>query len=110
MRIRNTSGKTTMETKHDETVKALETKLAQAKARQAKARAAARAAEAAAKRTADTRRKILRGACNEAEAEADASHNASQMSLLSRRLTRPDDRALFGLEPLPAPAGAEAAG
>ena len=101
-----------METKHDETVKALETKLAQAKARQAKARAAARAAEAAAKRTADTRRKVLAGACVLAEVAGDAERTVWLTAVLARRLTRPDERQLFGLEPLPAPApaGAEAGG
>ena len=98
----------TMATKQDEKIKALELKLAQAKARQAKARAAARAAEAAARRTADTRRKVLAGACVLAEAEADAERAAWLTDVLARRLTRPDERQLFGLEPLPAlaPAGA----
>lgn len=110
MRIRNASGKTTMATKQDEKIKALELKLAQAKALKAKQEAAARARASAARRTADTRRKVLAGACVLAEAEADAERAAWLTDVLARRLTRPDERQLFGLEPLPAPAGAEAAG
>lgn len=98
----------TMATKHDDRIKALETKLAQAKALRAKEEARARAAEAAAKRTAETRRKVLAGACVLAEAEVDAERSAWLTDVLARRLTRADDRALFGLAPLPAPAPAPA--
>lgn len=110
MRIRNASGKTTMTTKQDEKIRALELKLAQAKALKAKQEAAARARASAARRTADTRRKVLAGACVLAEAEADAERAAWLKDVLARRLTRPDDRALFGLQPLPAPAPAGAGG
>lgn len=110
MRIRNASGKTTMTTKQDEKIKALELKLAQAKALKAKQEAAARARASAAKRTAETRRKVLAGACVLAEAEVDAERAAWLTDVLARRLTRPDERQLFGLEPLPAPAPAGAGG
>lgn len=99
-----------MTTKQDEKIKALELKLAQAKALKAKQEARARAAEAAAKRTAETRRKVLVGACVLAETAGDAERTAWLTDVLARRLTRPDERQLFGLEPLPAPAGAEAGG
>ncbi|NZD59356.1 mobilization protein [Sphaerotilus montanus] len=91
---------TTKATKHDDRIKALETKLAQAKALRAKEEARARAAEAAAKRTADTRRKILAGAAVLAEIEHDPERSAWLNSVLARQLTRADDRALFGLDPL----------
>ncbi|MGE4045294.1 MAG: mobilization protein C [Acetobacteraceae bacterium] len=54
----------------------------------------------------DTRRKVLAGAAVLAEAEQRPEFRASLMTLLGRFLIRPDDRALFGLPPLP-PAGAE---
>jgi hypothetical protein len=92
-----------MATKQDEKIKALELKLAQAKALKAKQEAAARARASAARRTADTRRKVLAGACVLAEAEEDAERAAWLTSVLARRLTRPDDRALFCLDPLQIP-------
>lgn len=87
--------------KHDERIKALETKLAQAKALRAKEEARARTAEAAAKRTADTRRKVLAGAAVLAEVAEDPERMDWLNSVLARRLTRPDERKLFGLAPLP---------
>ena len=50
----------------------------------------------------DTRRKILAGAAVLDEAENRPEFNAQLIKLLSRFLTRPDDRALFGLTPQPA--------
>lgn len=97
-----------MANKHDEKIKALELKLAQAKALRAKEEARARAAEAAAKRAAETRRKILAGAAVLAEVETDAERAAWLNDVLTRRLTRADDRAIFGLAPLPAPAPVQA--
>ena len=93
-----------MATKHDEKIKALELKLSQAKALRAKDEARARAAEAAAKRSAETRRKILTGAAVLAEIEHDLERSVWLNSVLARQLTRADDRALFGLAPLPASA------
>jgi hypothetical protein len=52
------------------------------------------------KRKADTRRKILAGAVVLDEAEKHPEYKAALFRLLDRFLTRPDDRALFGLEPL----------
>lgn len=90
-----------MTTKQDEKIKALELKLAQAKALKAKQEAAARARASAARRTADTRRKVLAGACVLAEVAGDAERTVWLTAVLARRLTRPDERKLFGLAPLP---------
>jgi len=49
----------------------------------------------------DTRRKILAGAAVLDEAENKPEFNALLLKLLGRFLSRPDDRALFGLVPLP---------
>ena len=49
----------------------------------------------------DTRRKILAGAAVLDEAEQKPEFNAQLVKLLSRFLSRPDDRALFGLPALP---------
>ena len=53
------------------------------------------------KRKANTRRKILAGAAALDEAEHSPKYKAQLQKLLGRFLVRPDDRALFGLEPLP---------
>jgi hypothetical protein len=52
-------------------------------------------------RKADTRRKILAGAAVLDEAEHDPEYHAALIRLLGRFLSRDDDRALFGLPPLP---------
>ena len=46
------------------------------------------------------------------QAALDGEHERAAWltDVLARRLTRPDERQLFGLKPLPAPAGAEAGG
>lgn len=49
----------------------------------------------------DTRRKILVGALILAEAEQDLAMKTRLDALLRKHLTRNDDRALFGLDPLP---------
>jgi hypothetical protein len=49
----------------------------------------------------DTRRKILAGAAVLDEAEHKSEFNTVIVELLGRFLTRPDDRALFALPPLP---------
>jgi len=92
-----------MATKQDEKIKALKLQLEQAKALKAKQDARLKAAEAAAKRTADNRRKLLAGACVLSEIEQDPERTAWLNSVLARRLTRAAERALFGLDPLPAP-------
>ncbi len=57
--------------------------------------------EKAKQRKADTRRKILAGAAVLDEAQHNAKHRTQLNRLLARFLTRDDDRALFGLKPLP---------
>lgn len=52
----------------------------------------------------DTRRKILAGAIALEHAGHDAAFKADLDALLARFLRRDDDRALFGLAPLPAEA------
>ena len=49
----------------------------------------------------DTRRKILAGAVVLERAEKDAAFKTDLEALLARFLVRDDDRALFGLTPLP---------
>ncbi len=51
----------------------------------------------------DTRRKILAGAAVLDEAERKPEFNAMLVKLLGRFLSRPDDRALFGLVPAEKP-------
>jgi hypothetical protein len=53
------------------------------------------------KRKQDTRRKILAGAVVLDEAAGKPEYRAELYKLLGRFLSRAEDRALFGLEPLP---------
>ena len=62
------------------------------------------------KRKDDTRRKILAGAAVLDRAERDAAFKAELGALLDRFLTRADDRALFGLEPVAADSAAPTGG
>lgn len=89
---------TTIE-KAEQRVKDLEEKLKQAKALKQKAEARVRAADAKQKRADDTRRKVLVGAYLLQQMSADPSINASVLKGLQGFLTRPDERAQFGLEP-----------
>ena len=57
--------------------------------------------ERAKERKRETRRKILVGAAVLAEAKEVKATKQWLRRMLGRRLTRPRDRALFGLEPLP---------
>ena len=57
--------------------------------------------ERAKERKRETRRKILVGAAVIAEAKKFPKTERWLRRMLARRLTRPRDRALFGLEPLP---------
>lgn len=59
-------------------------------------------------RKADTRRKILAGAAILDRAEKDEAARAELHRMLAGFLLRADDRALFGLEPLPDASGAAA--
>lgn len=59
---------------------------------------AAESREAKKKRTEDTRRKVLIGAIVLEEARKNPQFKARLTGLLHERLTRPHDRALFGLD------------
>jgi large subunit ribosomal protein L7/L12 len=81
----------------DDRIKAQEDKLKQLKALKQKQEAMKRAAEAKANRANDTRRKILIGAMMLDHMEKNEATKTSVMGKLDAFLTRPDDRALFGL-------------
>ena len=49
----------------------------------------------------DTRRKVLLGAYVQTKMEESEHYKAELLAGLATYLTRPNDRALFGLEPLP---------
>ena len=88
----------------DDKIKDLELKLKQSKALKSKIEAQKRTAAQKINRAQDTRRKILVGAMF-----LDRAQSPQQIQqlhdLLAQYLTRPDDRALFELMPLPAAAG-----
>ncbi len=82
----------------DDTIAALEAKLKQAKARKQQLEARKRAAESKKQRADDTRRKILVGAALLAKVEREEWPRARLLDMMDQTLTRPDDRALFGLD------------
>jgi hypothetical protein len=88
----------------DEKIKALETKLKQEKAKKQKMESMKRATETKAQRANDTRKKILLGAFLMARMEKNPDYAAKAMPGIDAFLKRDDDRALFGLQPLPKPA------
>ena len=90
--------------KAQQRVKDLEDKLKQAKALKQKAEARVKTAEAKQKRTDDTRRKILVGAASLSTVERGEWPKDKMLEMMGQQLTRPDDRALFGLAPATAPA------
>lgn len=83
------------------TIKQLEEKLQQAKAKKAQIDARKRAAETKKRRQEDTRKKVLVGAVVLAEIDRGGYIKATVERLLDQHLTRPTDRALFGLPPKP---------
>lgn len=85
----------------DEKIKALETKLKQEKARKQKMEAKKKSAETKVIRATDTRKKILLGAFLMERMEKNPEYAAKVMPGLGEFLKRDDDRALFGLAPLP---------
>lgn len=87
----------------DEKIKALETKLKQEKAKKQKMAAIQRAAETKALRANDTRKKILLGAFMLERMGKNPDYAAKAVAGLDGFLKRDDDRALFGLAPLPKP-------
>lgn len=85
----------------DERIARLEARLRQERARKQRIEARKRAAEAKARRAQDTRRKILAGAVVLAMVDRGEWPRAQLMAILDAALARSDDRALFGLPPLP---------
>lgn len=81
----------------DERIAALEVKLKQEKARKQQIEARRRAAESKVKRSQDTRRKILVGAAILAKVERGEWPETRLLEMMSKTLTRADDRALFDL-------------
>jgi hypothetical protein len=81
-----------------------QTRLAKLDAKIAEAKAQKRrllGAEARDRRKLENRRKVLAGAAVLDEAARNPEYRASLWALLGRFLLRPDERALFGFEPLP---------
>ena len=87
----------------EDKIKALEEKLKQAKAFKQKIEARKKAVEAKALRSQDTRRKVLAGAMVLEMMGNDEATRQRFTERLGKFLTRDDDRALFGLAPLPKP-------
>ena len=85
----------------DEKIKLLEEKLKQEKAKKQKLEARKRHIESKAQRATNTRKKILAGAYMLDLMEKNEAAKIKALSQLDQYLTRPDDRALFGLSPLP---------
>ena len=89
-----------MTPKLEERIESLEERLTQLKARQLRIEARKRALASRRARKDDTRRKILIGAIVLARVEHGWLPEAELRTWLDAALTRPDDRALFGLDPL----------
>lgn len=83
--------------KLDDRIAATETRLKQLKVRQQRALARKRSIAAKNQRSQDVRRKILIGATVLARIERGELEQATVNAWLETALTRPDDRALFGL-------------
>jgi hypothetical protein len=84
--------------KIDERVAALEAKLKQLKVAQQRKEARARTVESRRTRREDLRRKILVGAVVLAKVEAGEIAENTLKEWMDPAITRPEDRALFGLE------------
>jgi hypothetical protein len=98
-------GKETEMPKIVERIGVLEERLKQLKAKQQKIDARRRALETRQARQADTRRKFLAGAIVLAKVERGELLDAQFREWLDEALTRPEDRALFDLPPIPGPEG-----
>ena len=83
--------------KLDDRIATLQERLKQLQAKQQRAAARQRTIGARRERKADTRRKILVGAIVLARVEQGRLQQADLDAWLDEALTRPDDRALFGL-------------
>lgn len=89
----------------DDRIADLERRLKQAKALKQQQLARERAAEKRRQRSDDTRRKILVGAVVLAKVERGEWPKERLREWMDQALTRADDRALFGLLPVPSEAG-----
>jgi hypothetical protein len=87
--------------KLDQQIEALEKRLKQAKERRRMIEARKRAVDAARKRADDTRRKILIGSAVLAQVKRGEWSEDQLHAMMASALIRTDDRALFGLDPLP---------
>lgn len=87
--------------KLDQQIEALEKRLKQVKERRRMIEARKRAAESAKKRADDTRRKILIGSAVLAQVKRGEWPEDQLQAMMASSLIRTDDRALFGLDPLP---------
>ena len=90
-----------MAPKLDERISSLEEKLKQLKTRAQRLEARKRALASRQERKNDTRRKILLGATVMVRIDRGELEQKTVDAWLERSLTRADDRALFGLPPLP---------
>ncbi len=86
-----------MAAKIEERIESLETRLKQLKARQQRAQARARTVASRTARREDTRRKILVGAVVLARVEQGLLEESVLKGWLDGAVSRPEDRALFGL-------------
>jgi large subunit ribosomal protein L7/L12 len=84
--------------KVDERIQALEAKLKQLKVQQQRKEARARTTAARRSRGEELRRKILAGAVLLSKVEAGEFQEETLKAWMKAALTRPEDRALFGLE------------
>lgn len=83
-----------------ERIATLEAKLKQEKAKLAQIEAKKRTSDAKKRRAEDTRRKLLIGAFYLNKAEQNDTTKSKLFAALDGYLTRPEDRALFDLQPL----------
>jgi hypothetical protein len=84
--------------KIDDRIEALEAKLKQLKTQQQRSEARARTVAAKRARHEELRRKILAGAVLLSKVEAGEFEEETLKTWMRKALTRPEDRALFGLE------------
>jgi len=86
-----------------EQIAAVEQRLSELKTRQQRQARRERTVQSQRARREDTRRKILVGACLLTRLQRGEMTQAQLWAWLNPFLTRPDDRALFGLPTLPSP-------
>lgn len=87
----------------DDRIASLEAKLKEEKAKKQKLEARKKATESKRRRAENTRKKILIGSAVLHEAIQNPAYEAKISKLADGYLTRDDDRALFGLQPLTPP-------